>query len=63
MPAKSRQQQKLIYAKRDQYGSKEKAPEEWKWVFDDEWSDLEENTNNERLKLRPYKRMFEERGF
>lgn len=55
MPAKSRKQQQMIYAKRSQYGSRDKAPEDWKWVFDSDWSKVEEE------KLVPYKRLFENR--
>lgn len=43
----------MIYAKRSQYGSRDKAPEDWKWVFDSDWSKVEEE------KLVPYKRLFE----
>lgn len=39
MPAKSQQQLKLIYAKRNQYGNKSKTPEKWKWVWDEEWTE------------------------
>ena len=39
MPAKSQQQLKLIYAKRNQYGNKSETPEKWKWVWDEEWTD------------------------
>jgi len=42
MPAKSKQQLKLIYAIRNKYGSKKKAPKKWKWVFGEEWGHLEE---------------------
>jgi len=37
MPAKSEQQRKLIFAKRGQYGSVEKTPKKWKWVWEDGW--------------------------
>lgn len=53
MPAKSREQQQMIYAKRSQYGSRDKAPEDWKWVFDSDWNKVEEE------KIVPYKRLFE----
>lgn len=37
MPAKSQQQRKLIFAKRGQYGSIEKTPKKWKWVWEEGW--------------------------
>ena len=40
MPAKSKQQLKLIWAIRNKYGSKSKAPKKWKWVFGEEWGHL-----------------------
>jgi hypothetical protein len=43
MPAKSLKQLKFIYAKRAQYKTKTKAPEKYKWVFDEEWGHLKEN--------------------
>lgn len=51
MPSHSEQQRKFIFAKRNQYGSKDKAPEKWKWVFDKEWETIEEMT---------YKKIFTE---
>jgi len=43
MPAKSKQQYLMIMAKRHQYGKAEQAPENMKWVFDDEWTDVDYN--------------------
>ena len=40
MPAKSRQQLKLIYAIRGKYKSEEKTPKKWKWVWEDKWTDV-----------------------
>ena len=40
MPATSKQQLKLIWAIRNKYGSKSKAPKKWKWVFGEEWGHL-----------------------
>lgn len=40
MPAKSKQQFKYIYAMRNKYGSKKKAPKGMKWVFNKEWTDV-----------------------
>ena len=50
MPAKNKKQLALIYAKRHQYGTKEKAPKKWKWVFDSEWGHLKESYSIIRLK-------------
>lgn len=36
--AKSQQQMKYIYAMRNKYKSKRKAPKNMKWVFDEEWT-------------------------
>jgi hypothetical protein len=40
MPAKSKQQFKYVYAMRNKYGSKKKAPKNMKWAFDKEWTDV-----------------------
>ena len=37
MPAKSKQQLKLIWAIRRKYGKKKNAPKKWKWVFEEGW--------------------------
>ena len=37
MPAKSQAQRGLVFSKRDQYGSKNKTPKKWKWIWEDEW--------------------------
>lgn len=50
MPSKSDAQRKMIFAKRNQYGSKEKAPKEWKWVFDKGWDTLEEALTSSQLR-------------
>lgn len=42
MPSKSPEQQKMIFAKRSQYKTKENAPDKWKWVFEKGWDKLEE---------------------
>ena len=39
MPARSQQQVKFIWAMRNKYGSKKKAPKNMKWVFDEEWTE------------------------
>jgi len=38
MPAKSQQQLKFIYAKRNQYGSEAETPEKWKWIWEPAWT-------------------------
>lgn len=40
MPAKSQQQLKFIYAIRNKYKTKKEAPKKFKWVFDEEWTDV-----------------------
>ena len=40
MPAKSKQQLKLIWAIRRKPGKKKNAPKKWKWVFGEEWGHL-----------------------
>ena len=37
MPAKSKQQFKYIHAMRNKYKTVDKAPDNMKWIFDDEW--------------------------
>lgn len=37
MPAKSQLQRALIFSKRAKYGSIDKAPKKWKWVFEAGW--------------------------
>jgi len=41
MPAKSKSQLRLIYARRNQYKSKAKTPKKWKWIWEKEWGELE----------------------
>jgi len=41
MPAKSKQQLKLIYVKRGQYQGIEITPDDWKWIWDKEWDDID----------------------
>jgi hypothetical protein len=38
MPSKSQKQMKYIYAMRDKYVNKKRAPKNMKWVFDEEWT-------------------------
>lgn len=55
MPARSQQQLKYIYAMRNKYKTKRRAPKNMKWVFDKEWTDgvklksLPVYTNNENI--------------
>jgi hypothetical protein len=37
MPAKSQAQRGLIFARRDQYGSKKNTPKKWKWIWSEDW--------------------------
>ena len=55
MPSSSEQQRKFIFAKRSQYGSRDKAPKKRQWVFDKEWEKVEEDNYMEK-----YKRFFSE---
>jgi len=62
MPAKSKQQWKFIFAMRGKYGSKEKAPEDMKWVFDDKWTDTDYDELPTKVKQESiiwYKPLFE----
>jgi len=43
MPSKSEAQRKFIFSKRNEYKSEEKAPKNWKWVFEKSWETLEES--------------------
>lgn len=52
MPAKSKNQFKYIWAMRNKYKSKKKAPKSMKWVFDDEWTDVEYKNLPKKLKER-----------
>ena len=64
MPAKSNKQLKYIYAIRNKYGSKNKAPKKYKWVFGEEWGHMSKESHilkfsdygivesNEKLKSR-----------
>lgn len=38
MPVKSQQQLKFIYANRNKYKTKKKAPKDKKWLFGEEWT-------------------------
>lgn len=40
MPVASKAQQRMIFARRNQYGSKEKTPDKWKWIWDKGWEDV-----------------------
>lgn len=37
MPAVSQSQRGFIFGKRNKYGSKEKTPKKWKFIWDEEW--------------------------
>lgn len=46
MPAKSRKQQKMIFAKRGIFKNKANTPEKWKWIWDAGWEKLEEEISH-----------------
>lgn len=52
MPAKSKNQFKYIWAMRRKYKSKKKAPKSMKWVFNDEWTDVEYKDLPKKVKER-----------
>ena len=52
MPAKSKQQFRYIWAMRNKYKSKKKAPKSMKWVFDKEWTDAEFKDLPKKIKER-----------
>lgn len=43
MPAVSKSQLRLVYGKRNQYGSKEKTPAQWQWVWKSSFGKLEKD--------------------
>lgn len=45
MPPKSRSQQKMIYAKRSIYKTKEKTPKKWRWIWSKDWEKPLEESN------------------
>lgn len=46
MPSHSRQQQKMIFAKRSIYKTKANTPDKWKFIWDKGWEKLEEEESN-----------------
>jgi hypothetical protein len=60
MPAQSQSQFKYIQAMRSKYGSKEKAPEDKKWVFGSEWTDADYDKLPEENMIQRYKKFFTE---
>ena len=52
MPAKSKQQFRYIWAMRNKYKSKKKAPKGMKWVFDKEWTDVQFKDLPKKIKER-----------
>jgi len=61
MPAKSQKQFKFIQAMRSKYGSKEKAPEDMKWVFDEKWTDNVDYESLPENRIEKYISLFEKR--
>jgi len=43
MPAKSKSQFRLIQLKRKQFGSPDKTPEKWKWIWEKSYDTMPEN--------------------
>jgi hypothetical protein len=54
MPSRSERQRNFIFAKRGEYKTKSDTPEDWKWVWNDEWEKIEE-----RFPIKRYKPLFE----
>jgi len=54
MPAVSQAQRRLIFGKRNQYGSKEKTPNKWKWI----WSEDYENKGELPEKIEKESRIY-----
>ena len=59
MPSKSQKQRALIFAKRNQYGSEENAPKQWKWVFEEGWENKGKLPKKVKKKLKKAKRINE----
>jgi len=57
MPSSSEKQRKYVYYLRNKYKSKSKAPEKYKWAFDDEWLKLKKEDCEYII---PYVSKFEE---
>ncbi|NP_835719.1 hypothetical protein Rm378p132 [Rhodothermus phage RM378] len=52
MPAKSRKQQRYIFYLRNKYGSPEKTPKKYKWIWHKDWEKLEEAKRKKKKKKR-----------
>jgi hypothetical protein len=56
MPAKSKSQFKMIQSLRSKHGSKDKASEKDKWVFDSDWTNnVDYDKLSEEFKMEKYK--------
>jgi hypothetical protein len=60
MPADSAKQQKMIFTKRGIYGSKEKTPEKWKWIWDSGYEKVKEKitTKSQALDILLWRKRF-----
>ncbi len=56
MPAKSQQQLKMIYARRNRYKSEDKTPKKWKWIWDEDWTDVSFKDLPEKIEEFKYNR-------
>ena len=50
MPSTSKSQFRYIQAMRSKYGSRSNAPEDKKWIFDSEWTDVNYDSLPEGIK-------------
>lgn len=55
MPSSTEKQRSFIFAKRSEYGSKEKTPEKDKWIWEKGWEQVES------FKRERYQKFFEDR--
>ena len=55
MPAKSQNQRGLIFGKRNQYKSKAKTPNKWKWIWDEDWENKGKLPKKKNKKVLPKK--------
>lgn len=50
MPSSSEQQRKLVFAKRGQYKTKSDTPDKWKWVWNDDWLTVKQESSLKKYK-------------
>ena len=51
MTSSSEKQRNYIFYLRNKYGSKEKAPEKYKWAFEKGWETIKEDITDSTTKL------------